>query len=65
VGEVRERRQAVHPPYIKPELVTDHPNQVWSWDITKLLGPEKWTYARSIDPSVTVGVRRGVVRFDR
>jgi putative transposase len=45
VGEVRERRrQAVHPAYLKPELMADRPNQVWSWDITKLLGPEKWTY---------------------
>ena len=45
VGEVRERRrQAVHPPYVKPELVAERPNQVWSWDITKLLGPQKWTY---------------------
>ncbi len=43
--EVRERRrQRVHPPYAKPELLATAPNQVWSWDITKLLGPEKWTY---------------------
>lgn len=45
VGEVRERRrQAVHPPHVKPELLAERPNQVWSWDITKLLGPVKWTY---------------------
>lgn len=45
VGEVRERRrQAVHPPYVKPELLAERPNQIWSWDITKLLGPQKWTY---------------------
>jgi putative transposase len=45
VGEVRERRrQAVHPAYLKPELLAEWPNQVWSWDITKLLGPEKWIY---------------------
>jgi putative transposase len=45
VGEVRERRrQAVHLPYIKLELVADRPNRIWSWDITKLLGPQKWTY---------------------
>ena len=44
-GEVRERRrQATHPATIKPELVALGPNQVWSWDITKLLGPTKWTY---------------------
>ena len=44
-GESRERRaQATHPAAVKPELVADGPNQVWSWDITKLLGPAKWTY---------------------
>ncbi len=44
-GEVRERRnQLRHPVYEKPELLAVAPNQVWSWDITKLLGPAKWTY---------------------
>jgi putative transposase len=44
-GEVRERRdQARHPQYKAPELLATGPNQVWSWDITKLLGPVKWTY---------------------
>jgi putative transposase len=43
--EVRERRrQATHPPTVKPELVATRPNEVWSWDITKLLGPVTWTY---------------------
>jgi putative transposase len=43
--EVRERRdQLRHPQYHKPELLATAPNQVWSWDITKLLGPKKWTY---------------------
>jgi putative transposase len=43
--EVRERRnQLRHPNYIKPELLATQPNQLWSWDITKLLGPTKWTY---------------------
>lgn len=43
--EVRERRdQLVHPAYTKPELLATGPNQLWSWDITKLLGPAKWTY---------------------
>ncbi len=43
--EVRERRrQATHPAAKKPELVATEPNRCWSWDITKLLGPEKWTY---------------------
>ena len=42
---VRERRnQREHPQYTKPELVATGPNQTWSWDITKLLGPKKWTY---------------------
>ncbi|MBK8101376.1 MAG: transposase [Planctomycetes bacterium] len=42
---VRERRdQLRHPTYKRPELRATAPNQVWSWDITKLLGPEKWTY---------------------
>jgi putative transposase len=44
-GETRERRnQRVHPVYSKPELLAEAPNQLWSWDITKLLGPAKWTY---------------------
>ena len=44
-GDVRERRaQATHPARVKPELVATKPNQVWSWDITKLHGPAKWTY---------------------
>jgi putative transposase len=43
--EVRERRdQLRHPPYAAPELLATAPNQLWSWDITKLLGPAKWTY---------------------
>ena len=44
-GEVRERRnQLRHPHYKKPELLAIRPNMVWSWDITRLLGPVKWTY---------------------
>ena len=44
-AEVRERRnQLTHPNYQKPELLATGPKQVWSWDITKLLGPVKWTY---------------------
>jgi putative transposase len=43
--EVRERRdQLRHPAYAKPQLVATAPRQVWTWDITKLLGPAKWTY---------------------
>ena len=44
-GENRERRdQLMHPPYQKPELLATGPNQLWSWDITKLRGPVKWTF---------------------
>jgi putative transposase len=43
--EGRERRnQLRHPHYAAPELLARHPNELWSWDITKLLGPAKWTY---------------------
>lgn len=43
-GGCRERRnQLTHPAYTKPELLAIAPNQVWSWDITKLKGPAKWT----------------------
>jgi len=44
-GATRERRdQLTHPAYQKPELLATTPNQLWSWDITKLRGPAKWTY---------------------
>ena len=44
-AEVRERRnQLRHPTYHKPELLATGPNQVWSWDITKLRGPSKGVY---------------------
>ena len=44
-GEVRERREQLrHPIYRKPELLAERPNEVWSWDITKLMGPTKWSY---------------------
>ncbi len=43
--EVRERRsQLRHLAYAKPELLAERPNEVWSWDITKLRGPAKWSY---------------------
>jgi putative transposase len=43
--QVRERRaQATRPALKKPELMASAPNQVWSWDITKLKGPHKWTW---------------------
>jgi len=44
-GGVRERRaQLTHPPYAAPELLAERPNEVWSWDISKLKGPAKWTH---------------------
>ncbi len=44
-GEVKERRKLqAHVPAQRPELLARGPNQVWSWDITKLKGPRKWTY---------------------
>ena len=43
-GGVRERRdQLSHPGYARPELLAERPNEVWSWDISKLKGPAKWT----------------------
>ena len=48
VGPLRraqERRdQRTHPAYTRPELLATRPSELWSWDITKLLGPRKWTY---------------------
>lgn len=42
---VRERRnQRRHPAYKKPELLATHANELWSWDITRLKGPNKWSY---------------------
>jgi putative transposase len=42
---VRERRdQLTHPAYAKPELLAERPNQLWSWDISKLKGPATWTW---------------------
>jgi len=44
-GEIKERRDQIRRPhYAAPELLATRPNEVWSWDITKLLGPVKWTY---------------------
>ncbi len=44
-GQVQERRRQLrHPHYQAPELLATGPNQLWSWDITKLKGPVKWTY---------------------
>jgi putative transposase len=44
-GGVRERRnQLTHPPYAKPELLAERPNELWSWDVSKLKGPAKWTW---------------------
>jgi putative transposase len=44
-GETGDRRRhATHPARVKPELLATGPNQCWSWDITKLAGPAKWTW---------------------
>ncbi len=44
-GGVRERRdQLTHPAYAAPELLAERPNELWSWDVSKLKGPAKWTY---------------------
>jgi putative transposase len=44
-GGVRDRRnQLTHPPYAAPELLAERPNELWSWDVSKLKGPQKWTY---------------------
>jgi transposase InsO family protein len=44
-GEIRERRQHLrHSLYQKPEILAEKPNELWSWNITKLMGPEKWSY---------------------
>src|SRR5262249_44194856 len=44
-GSVRERRdQLTHPAYAKPELLACRPNELWSWDVSKLKGPAKWTW---------------------
>jgi putative transposase len=44
-GSSRERRdQLTHPAYAKPELLASKPNETWSWDISKLKGPAKWTH---------------------
>ena len=57
---VRERRnQREHPQYSKPELVATAPNQTWSWDITKLLGPTKWTYLFYLYVVLDIFSRRG------
>ena len=43
-GRVRERRDRLtQPPYVRPELLAERPNEVWSWDISKLKGPAKWS----------------------
>jgi putative transposase len=58
-GRVRERRdQRTHPPYAKPELLASRPNELWTWDITKLLGPAKWTYFY-LYVILDVAIRRG------
>jgi putative transposase len=44
-GQTGERRnQLTHPRHARPELLATQPNELWSWDITRLLGPATWTY---------------------
>ena len=43
-GQLHRRRERVHRPYQRPELLATAPRQLWSWDITKLKGPQRWTY---------------------
>lgn len=43
-GMTKQRRQSFPGNYKKPELLATRPNELWSWDITKLKGPAKWTY---------------------
>lgn len=58
--EVRERRQQLrHPVYVKPEPLAEGPNQVWSWDISKLMGAAKWT-CFDLDVSLDIFSRRVV-----
>ena len=60
---VRERRnQLRHPHYAKPELLATAPNQVWSWDITRLLGPKRWTYFYLYVLLAVLGVTRSLGR---
>ena len=59
--EVRERRnQLRHPVYSKPELLATGPNQLWSWDITKLRGPQKLSYKCKSHVSVKDGYGGGI-----
>ena len=53
VGE--RRRQRRHPVHTKPELLAIRPNEVWSWDISKLKGPAKWTCLHDIFSRYVVG----------
>jgi len=61
--QVRERRaQARRPACVKPELVATQPNEVWSWDITKLAGPYKWTVVPALHhPGRLLALRGGLV----
>ena len=61
-GETRERRgQLVHPAYTRPELLATGPNQLWSWDITKLLGPDQMDLLLSLrDPGRIQPLRGGL-----
>jgi len=67
-AEVRERRdQLRHPAHAAPELLATGPNELWSWDITKLKGPAKWTwfYLYAISTSSAATSRAGSWRPGR
>ena len=61
-GEVRERRNVLHhPAYARPELLATGPNELWSWDISKLRGPAKWTLLPALrDPRRLLPLRGGL-----
>ena len=62
--EVRERRRQLrHPAYQKPELLAEAPNQVWSWDITKLMGPAKGCEPKLCDQAATACGPSGRLRL--
>lgn len=62
-GATAERRlMRKHPLYAKPELIATAPNEVWSWDITKLRGPAKWITSPSTSCSTSSAARSSAQR---
>jgi hypothetical protein len=61
-GEVRDRRdQLTHPPYARPELLAERPNELWSWDISKVKGPVRgtWFYLYVVRRDCSGAVKKG------